>query len=118
VLRGIAVDLIMSKHKSRDQAAYNAFAESFIRFNTWIDTQCGVSPSTDRWPYSEFRRPAVTALLKRVDPESPMGVAVESAPKRKTRRRASTKAREVTHEATTLERPVEFISDRVDDLFR
>ena len=92
-----------------ERAAYNAFAESFIRFNTWIDNQCGIAPSTERWPYSEFKKPAVERLLRKIDNDNPMGLPPISRGQVKRRRPAS---------STPDVRPVEFVADQVNDLFK
>jgi hypothetical protein len=75
-----------TNNKRRDQAAFNAFCESYVRFQVWIDGCLGVTPTPDREPYVSFRRPAVAALLKRIDHDDPM--AQPSATKRARRGRS------------------------------
>lgn len=43
-----------------------AIAE-WLAFNIILDRALGVVPSPERWPYSDYKRPAVEAFLKRLE---------------------------------------------------
>jgi hypothetical protein len=91
------------------RAEFNAWAEDWLRYQVWIDGCLGLTPSPDRQPYAAFKRPAVSAPLKRIDHDDPM--AQPSASKRARRGRVVS----ATAQVMTLAGGVEFVPDDLPD---